>query len=61
MSIQPEGDDIRKAVKWISESREENPETSLSQLIDEACQKFDLSPLDANFLSRTIREQEAQS
>ena len=61
MSIQPEGDDIRKAVKWISENREANAEASLSQLIDEACQKFDLSPLDANFLSRIILEEEKKA
>ncbi|MCF8067615.1 MAG: hypothetical protein K9L30_03405 [Desulfobacterales bacterium] len=58
MSILPEGEDIRRAVKWISENREAKTETPISQLIEEACQKFDLSPLDANFLSRTVLEEE---
>ena len=49
-TLQPEGEDLRKAVKWISEERRYNPEASLSKLIEEACLKFDLSPMDAEYL-----------
>jgi len=52
MSILPEGEQLRRAVRWISEMREERQDTSLSKLISEACVKFDLSPADAEFLSR---------
>ena len=55
-TVQPEGEDIRRAVKWISEERAYNPQKKLSELIDEACLKFDLSPMDAEFLFRTLRE-----
>ncbi len=57
MTIMPEGDDLRKAVKWLSDERRLDPEKNLSDLIAEACLKFDLSPLDAEFLSRAIRQQ----
>jgi hypothetical protein len=52
MGIQPEGEDLRKATKWISACRANEPATKLPDLIEEACIKFDLSPNDAEFLSR---------
>ena len=55
-TVQPEGEDIRRAVKWISEERTCNPQKKLSVMIDEACLKFDLSPMDAEFLARTLME-----
>jgi hypothetical protein len=55
-TVLPEGEDIRRAVKWISEERVSNPQKKLSELIDEACLKFDLSPMDAEFLTRTLME-----
>ncbi len=57
MTIMPEGDDLRKAVKWLSDEKQLSPEKKMSDLIDEACLKFDLSPLDAEFLSRAVRQQ----
>jgi hypothetical protein len=54
MSIQPEGEDLRKAVKWISEERKYNPEAKPIQLVEEACLKFDLSPKDADYLTNFV-------
>ena len=56
MSIQPEGDDLRKAVRWISEQRQEDPEKRVSALVETASIKYDLSPRDETFLLRFIRE-----
>jgi len=58
MTIQPKGEDLRKAVKWVSQERKYNKKKKLKALIEEACMKFDLSPMDADFLLRTLREQE---
>ncbi len=58
MSILPEGEEIRKAVKWVSEKRTEKPEKKLSDIVEEACLKFDLSPKDAAFLFRFVTEKE---
>jgi hypothetical protein len=52
MTIQPEGENLRNAVKWISEKRKESPDTPLSKLIAEAGARFNLSPKDAEFLAR---------
>jgi hypothetical protein len=58
MTIQPKGEDLRKAVKWVSEERKYNKEKKLKTLIEEACLKFNLSPVDADFLLRKLCEQE---
>jgi hypothetical protein len=56
MSIEPQGEDLRKAVKWISEERRENPQADLNKLVQEACLKFDLSPMEAVYLEKLIKQ-----
>jgi hypothetical protein len=51
MNILPEGESVRKAVKWISEALKENSGKSISALIQQASLKFDLTPKDADFLT----------
>jgi hypothetical protein len=52
MTIEPEGEPIRKATKWISNERIGNPDGDLNYLVEQACIRFDLSPSDAEFLIR---------
>lgn len=59
MGIVPEGEQIRKAVKWVSDERTENPEVPLFTLIEKACLKFDLAPKDEEFLLRYLTESSA--
>ncbi len=54
--ILPEGEQFRKAVKWISDMRSENPAAGLGKLIEEACFKFDLPPKEADSLMRFFTE-----
>jgi hypothetical protein len=54
--IMPEGEGIRKAVKWIDELRQTEPDKKLASLIHEACVKFDLSPLEAEFLQKFFKK-----
>ena len=54
MSIQPDGQAIRNAVQWISDRRRGNPDAVVATLVDEAAIKFDLSPVDQNFLWNTL-------
>jgi len=56
MSILPEGEQLRRAVKWISDERLGDPDVSLTKLIGDACLKFDLPPKDAEFLMRFFAE-----
>jgi len=54
MSIQPEGENIRRAVKWISEQRKYEADKPVRELIETACLKFDLTPRDAEYLFQVI-------
>ena len=54
-TIMPEGEDIKRAIKWISLRREETPEMPMAKLIEEAAFQFDLSPLDQEFLMGFFR------
>ena len=58
MSIQPEGEDLRKAVKWVSEERKANAEANPQKLVQEASLRFNLSPADGEFLARFVKEKE---
>ena len=46
-TILPEKENLRRAVRWISEQG-----TFSVKVVDEACLRFDLSPADAAFLLR---------
>jgi len=52
----PEGEDLRRAVKWISDGRLDDPARPVQRLVQEAIFKFDLSPKDAEFLHAFFRE-----
>ena len=54
MTVQPKGEDLRKAVKWVSDKRKYEQVENVKKLIDEACLKFNLSPKDAEFLARKL-------
>ena len=56
-TVQPEGENLRRAVKWISERREAGAGDT-GKLIEEACVTFNLSPKDAQFLSRQLKEKD---
>jgi hypothetical protein len=57
MSIIPQGENLRKALKWISEERERCPNKKMSTLIDEACLRFDLQPNDGEFIMRFYQKE----
>jgi hypothetical protein len=48
--VLPEGEDLRRAVKWVSTSIQEGADRPVSKLVDEAIFRFDLSPKDSEFL-----------
>ncbi len=61
-NIQPEGERIRRAVRWIGETIKERGEvgTTASSLrksiIEEAERLFDLTPLECEFLEKRLSE-----
>jgi hypothetical protein len=56
-NIQPEGEELRKAVKWISDERQYGAEKTLLKLIEKASLKFDLSPVDEEYLINFFKKE----
>ena len=50
------GDAIRTALKWLAEKRLENPAAPRMKLIEEAAVRFDLTPIDVDFLANSWKE-----
>jgi len=55
-TIMPEGEDLQRAVKWISSNLEDKPNPPLMPLVEKAVFKFDLSPKDSEFLMTFFRK-----
>ena len=49
-TIQPKGESLRQAVKWISEGRSQEGGKAVGALIQEAALRFNLSPKEEVFL-----------
>jgi hypothetical protein len=47
---------IKQAIAWMEEKLREQPNTDRVKLVDEASRRFDLTPLDADFLFRHLSE-----
>jgi hypothetical protein len=56
-TVMPEGEAIRKAIKWISAELTEDPNKPLQKLVNEAVSRFDLSPKDSEFLISFYRKE----
>lgn len=54
--IVPEREHLRRAIAWLVKQGPWTP-----ALIDEACQRFDLSPIDEEFLLRESRRIRGQT
>jgi hypothetical protein len=47
---------IKQAIAWIDERLREKPGAERVKLVDEASRRFDLGPLEADFLFRHVAE-----
>ena len=47
---------IKQAVKWIDDQLTSDPRADRVKLVDEASRRFDLTPLDAEFLYRHLSQ-----
>ena len=47
---------IKQAVKWMDDQLQDRPGADRMKLVDEASRRFDLSPLDADFLVRHLAQ-----
>ena len=54
--IQGQGESLRRALRWLSERRLEEPKAPRLKLIEEAALRFDLTPAEADFLTMEWKE-----
>lgn len=47
---------IKQAVQWIEDQLRDSPGADRLKLVDEASRRFDLTPLDADFLLRHLAQ-----
>ena len=53
-TIQPDSEQIRKAVKWVSAERQADASKSTQKLIEDAALQFNLSPIEVEYLSKLV-------
>ncbi|HUL58191.1 MAG TPA: hypothetical protein VLU43_02900 [Anaeromyxobacteraceae bacterium] len=53
----PQGESLRRALKWLSDRRLEDPAAPRGKLVDEAAVRFDLSPVETEFLLTRWKEE----
>jgi hypothetical protein len=54
--ISPQGESLRRALRWLSERRQEEPKAPRLKLVEEAALRFDLTPAEADFLAMEWKE-----
>jgi len=47
---------LKKAIEWISQRRRDDPSARLATLVEDACRRFDLNPIQADFLYRHLTQ-----
>jgi len=57
-TIIPEGEKVKQALRWISQERESEKGGNLAGLISNASIRFNLSPMEEDFLYSFFRENE---
>ena len=58
-TIIPHSELLRRAVAYVNDARNDNPKRKLSEILDEACMRFNLSPLDGEALYRLFSPEAA--
>ncbi len=46
----PEGDGLKRALRWLADRRLDDPQAPRAKLIEEAGLRFDLTPNEVQFL-----------
>ncbi len=50
--VLPQGESIRRALRWLDDRVQDDPRADRARLIGEAAVRFDLTPLEEDFLLR---------
>jgi hypothetical protein len=55
-TVMPQGESLKRAIKWVSGYLKEDPDTEKFSVIQDAVLRFDLSPKDEQFLYNFYRK-----
>ena len=55
-TIEPQGEPLRKSIKWISDQLNQYENIPIKRLVQEAIFRFNLSPKDADFLIQFYKD-----
>lgn len=47
---------LQKAVRWIGEVMQEQPDTQRNQVVNDAQLRFDLTPAESEFLNQNFKD-----
>ncbi len=56
MSIHPDGESLRQAVRWIAEEEKTGSPKSRKELMAQASLKFNLTPMESEYLARSFKD-----
>lgn len=59
--MQPKGEKIRRAIKWVNEMKNHSPDKALLTIVNEANMKFDMNPADSQFLINFFKSEGKES
>jgi hypothetical protein len=48
--VMPQGEGLRRALRWLDDRVREEPRADRSKLVSEASVRFDLTPMEEDFL-----------
>jgi len=60
-TVMPQSELTRKAINWICDAKDEVGAVPFDELIEQAAVRFNLSPLDVEFLQRFFREHQRKT
>ena len=52
--LAPKGEALQRAIRWISSERDAHPERAIGTIVQEAGPRFNLTPIDAEYLWKTF-------
>ncbi len=48
--MMPHGESLRRALRWLDDRAKDEPKLDRTRAVSEAAQRFDLSPMEEDFL-----------
>lgn len=54
-TIMPQSELLRRALRYVNDTKQDYPNKTLPQILDEAAMRFNLSPVDAEALHRLFQ------